>query len=117
MNFFTELKRRNVFRVGVVYVIATWLILQVVDIVFPGLGLPGWTITFVIALLAIGVPVAVILAWAFEITPEGIKKEKDVDHHLQNEPRGNDINHRHAEHVAAFEFCEDVAHGLRPLLC
>ena len=78
-GIFEELKRRNVFRVAVVYVIATWLILQVVEIVFPGLGLPGWTVTFVIALLAIGFPVAVILAWAFEITPEGIKKEKDVD--------------------------------------
>jgi len=78
-GLFEELKRRNVFRVAVVYVIAAWLILQVSDIVFPGLGLPEWTITFVIALLGIGLPVALILAWAFEVTPEGIKKEKDVD--------------------------------------
>jgi len=74
-----ELSRRNVFRVAVVYLIAGWIILQVADIVFPALGLPDWTITFVIALLGIGFPVAVIFAWAFELTPDGLMREKDVD--------------------------------------
>jgi len=74
-----ELSRRNVFRVAVVYLIAGWIILQVADIVFPALSLPEWTITFVIALLGIGFPVAVIFAWAFELTPNGLMREKDVD--------------------------------------
>ena len=79
MNFFKELKRRNVFRVGIAYTVATWLLIQVADIVFPRIGLPDSAVTLVIALLVIGFIPALILAWAFEMTPEGIKREKDVD--------------------------------------
>ncbi len=78
-SILTELRRRNVFKVAAVYVIAGWLILQVVDVLFPALKLPEWTITFVAALLIIGLPIALIFAWAFEITPEGVKREKHVD--------------------------------------
>jgi TolB-like protein len=79
VSFFNELKRRNVFRVGVAYTVATWLLIQVADTVFPRIGLPDSAVTLVIALLAIGFIPALIFAWAFEMTPEGIKREKDVD--------------------------------------
>ena len=79
MSFFKELKRRNVFRVGIAYTVATWLLIQVTDTVFPRIGLPDSAVTLVIALLVIGFIPALILAWAFEMTPDGIKLEKDVD--------------------------------------
>jgi len=79
LSFFEELKRRNVVRVGIAYGVATWLLIQVTDIVFPRIGLPDSAVTLVIALLFIGFIPALILAWAFEMTPEGIKREKDVD--------------------------------------
>ena len=79
MSLFGELKRRNVFRVGIAYLIIAWLTLQVVDIVGPILELPTVFGKGVLLLLAIGLPIAVILSWAYELTPEGVKKEKDVD--------------------------------------
>ena len=79
MSLFKELKRRNVFRVGIAYTVATWLLIQVTDTVFPRIGLPDSAVTLVIALLAVGFIPALIFAWAFEMTPEGIKREKDVD--------------------------------------
>ncbi len=74
-----EIKRRNVFRVALVYIIAGWLTMQIVDVMFPALNLPEWMVSAVAALLLIGFPFALIFAWAFELTPEGIKREKDVD--------------------------------------
>ena len=79
MSFFEELKRRNVFRVGIAYLIVAWLVLQVTDIVAPILELPDVFSKGVLLLVAIGLPLAIILAWAYEMTPEGVKKEKDVD--------------------------------------
>jgi TolB-like protein len=79
MSLFKELKRRNVFRVGIAYSVAAWLLIQVTDIVFPRIGLPDSAVMLVIALLAIGFVPALIFAWAFEMTPDGIKREKDVD--------------------------------------
>ena len=79
MSFFKELKRRNVFRVGIAYAVATWLLIQVSDTVFPRIGLPDSAVTLVIALLVIGFIPALIFAWAFEMTPDGLKREKDVD--------------------------------------
>jgi len=79
MSFFKELKRRNVFRVGIAYVVSSWLLMQVTDLVFPRIGLDDSAVTLVFALLGIGFIPALIFAWAFEMTPEGIKKEKDVD--------------------------------------
>jgi len=79
MSFFEELKRRNVFRVGIAYVITAWLLLQVIDLVLENVNAPDWVMQVFMLALAIGFPLAVIFAWAFEMTPEGIKKEKDVD--------------------------------------
>jgi TolB-like protein/Tfp pilus assembly protein PilF len=78
-KFIEEVKRRNVFKVAVVYIIAGWLTMQVVDVMFPALNIPDWFTSAIAALVLIGFPFALIFAWAFEITPEGIKREKDVD--------------------------------------
>ena len=78
-EFIQEVKRRNVFRVAIVYMIAGWLTMQVVDVMFPALKIPEWFTSAIAALLIIGFPFALIFAWAFEMTPEGIKREKDVD--------------------------------------
>jgi TolB-like protein/Flp pilus assembly protein TadD len=77
-SFFTELKRRNVFKVGIAYAIVAWILMQVVDTFFPALNLPTWTVTLVAALLLIGFPIAILLAWAFELTPEGVKPTSTV---------------------------------------
>lgn len=78
-GLFSELKRRNVFRVAIAYIIVAWLLLQVVDILVPMLTLPDWVGRLVLLLLVIGLPIALLFAWAFELTPEGVKLEKDVD--------------------------------------
>ncbi len=79
MSFFDELKRRNVFRVAFAYAIVAWLVLQVGDALAPALRLPDWVNTLLAYFLILGFPMALFFAWAFELTPEGIKKEKDVD--------------------------------------
>jgi TolB-like protein/Tfp pilus assembly protein PilF len=78
-NFLTELKRRNVYKVAIAYAVVAWLLMQVATQVFPFLQIPDWAIRLVIMLLALGFPVALVLAWAFELTPEGIKRTEDVD--------------------------------------
>ena len=93
-SFFTELRRRNVFRVAVLYGIVAWLILQVSDVAIPALRLPEWTLSMVLYLLAIGFPVALIVAWAFELTPEGLKRTREVDPDVSITPvTGQKINH------------------------
>ena len=79
MSIFRELKRRNVIKVAIAYAVVAWLLIEVTATVFPILKLPDWSVTLVTAFMLIGFPVALIFAWAFEITPEGIKREKDVD--------------------------------------
>ena len=79
MSFFNELKRRNVFRVAAAYVIIAWLILQIGEVLAPALHLPEWANSFLAFVLILGMPMALFLAWAYELTPEGLKREKDVD--------------------------------------
>lgn len=79
MNLFGELKRRNVFKVGIVYIFASWIIAQVVSILNAPLRLPDWFSTVVIVLLGLGFPIALILAWAFELTPAGLERVPDLD--------------------------------------
>jgi TolB-like protein/Tfp pilus assembly protein PilF len=79
MSFIKELRRRNVIRVAIAYAVASWLLIEVSATTFPLLNLPEWTATFVTVMLMIGFPVALILAWAYELTPEGLKKEREVD--------------------------------------
>jgi TolB-like protein len=79
VSFFTELKRRNVFRVGIAYLIGSWLLAQIAELLLDTFNAPDWTMKFIFVVLLIGFPVAIFFAWAFELTPDGIKKEKDVD--------------------------------------
>src|SRR5215475_11078449 len=78
-NFFSELKRRNVYKVAVAYIVAGWALAQGIAQVFPVFFVPNWAIQLFVVLIIIRFPVAVFLAWAFEITPEGIKRTEDVD--------------------------------------
>jgi TolB-like protein/Tfp pilus assembly protein PilF len=79
LSLFSELKRRNVFKVAVAYVVVAWLLLQISDTLVPALRLPEWFHSGVAFLLIMGFPVAIIFAWAYELTPEGLKREKEVD--------------------------------------
>jgi TolB-like protein len=78
VGFFRELKRRNVVRVGIAYVVIAWLAVEVGGVLFDTFGTPDWVLKTVIVLIAIGFPFALLFAWAFEITPEGVKKTRDV---------------------------------------
>src|SRR6476620_12631202 len=78
-DFLSELKRRNVYKVAVAYAVVGWLLVQVATQVFPFLEIPNWMIWLVILRTAFGFPVALIIAWAFELTPEGIKRTEDAD--------------------------------------
>jgi len=78
MSLFNELKRRNVFRVGSAYIVVAWLIMQVADVILNNFELPGWIFHLILFSLAIGFPVTLLLAWAYELTPDGIKKESEV---------------------------------------
>jgi TolB-like protein/cytochrome c-type biogenesis protein CcmH/NrfG len=78
-SFFSELKRRNVYKVAVAYAVVGWVIAQIATQIFPFLEIPNWVVRLVIVLIAIGFPIALVIAWAFEATPEGIKRTEDVD--------------------------------------
>lgn len=79
MVLFAELKRRNVFRVALLYIVAAWLILQVADMLFTQLSVPDWAFRFVFALLLICFPLVLVFAWIFELTPQGIKREQEIE--------------------------------------
>ena len=73
-NFFRELKDRKVIKVGIAYVVGAFVVMESADIVFPAIGLPETAITLVVGLLAVGFPLALILTWVFDLTPDGIKR-------------------------------------------
>src|SRR6202795_2367294 len=77
-HFVSELRRRNVYKVAVAYAVVSWLLIQIATQVFPFFEIPNWTVRLVVLLLILGFPVALILSWAFEITPEGIKRESEI---------------------------------------
>ena len=78
-NFFAELRRRNVYKVAVVYAVTTWLLIQAASILVPTFEAPAWVMKVVVMAVVLGFPIALILAWAFELTPEGIKQTEDVE--------------------------------------
>ena len=78
VSVWTELKRRNVVRVAIAYGIVSWLLLQLMDVLLPLLALPEWVGRFVLLILIVGFFLALILSWAYELTPEGMKKTKSV---------------------------------------
>ncbi len=79
MNFFAELKRRNVIRVGIAYIVVAWLVLQFSDVVLNNISAPDWVFQVIMLFLVIGFALVLLFAWAFELTPEGIKRESEVD--------------------------------------
>jgi adenylate cyclase len=79
MSLFSELRRRNVIRVGAAYAAIGWLLVQVADVVFPLLGAPDWVLNILVVVLLLGLPLAVVFAWVFELTPDGVKREKGID--------------------------------------
>src|SRR5216110_3433747 len=78
-RFFAELKRRNVYKVAVAYAVVAWLLIQIASQIFPFFEIPNWAVRLVVLLLVIGFPIALIIAWAFEVTPEGIKRTEAAD--------------------------------------
>src|SRR6266700_4094984 len=78
-NLFTELKRRNVYKVEIAYAVVAWLLMQVATQVFPFLEIPNWALRLVIMLIVIGFPIALVIAWAFELTPDGLKRTEFAD--------------------------------------
>src|SRR6266853_1965787 len=77
-NFFAELKRRNVFKVAVAYAVVAWLLIQAGSILFPTFEAPGWVMKVFVTVIAAGFPIALIIAWAFEMTSEGMKRTENV---------------------------------------
>ncbi len=91
MSLFKELKRRKVFRVGIGYVLIAWLTAQVLQLIFESFGTPEWAIKTALVLLAAGWPIALFFAWVYEMTPEGLKREKDL---IRSKPIDKDTLHR-----------------------
>ena len=79
LQLFRELQRRNVFRVAIGYIISSWLLIQVADLVLENIGAPGWVMQTIMLVLALGFPVVVFFSWAYEVTPEGLKRESEID--------------------------------------
>ena len=79
MSFFQELKRRNVVRMGIAYLVVAWVLLQAVDFALEVIDAPGWILQVFVLAAAVGLPVALIFSWIFEMTPEGIKRESEID--------------------------------------
>ena len=78
-NFFAELKRRNVYKVAIAYGVVAWLLMQVASQIFPFFEIPNWAVRLVVLLLILGFPIALVLAWAFDLTPEGLKRTEWAD--------------------------------------
>src|SRR4030081_2812212 len=77
-NFFAELKRRNVYKVAVAYAVVAWLLIQAASILLPTFEAPAWVMKAFVVIIVLGFPVAVVIAWAFEMTPEGIKRTENI---------------------------------------
>lgn len=88
MSFFKELKRRNVFKVAITYIVLAWLVMQVADVILNNMDVPGWVFQVILLLLGIGFPMAIFFAWAFELTPDGLRREQEVD---RSEPGTDEV--------------------------
>src|SRR5947207_14774589 len=78
-KFFAELKRRKVYHVAAAYAVASWLLIQIATQVFPFFEIPNWTVRLVVIVLVLGFPIALILSWIFDLTPQGIRRTDDSD--------------------------------------
>jgi TolB-like protein/Flp pilus assembly protein TadD len=88
-DFFVELKRRNVYKVAVAYAVVGWLLVQIATQVFPFFEIPNWAVRLVVLVIVIGFPIALVIAWAFELTPEGLKRTEDVDLAVQTSAKSH----------------------------
>ena len=77
-NFFAELKRRNVYKIAVAYAVVGWLVIQIASTILPTFHAPEWVVQTLIVIVALGLPIALITAWAFEMTPEGMKRTEEI---------------------------------------
>src|SRR5437879_11332534 len=98
-NFFAELKRRNVYKVAVAYAVVGWLVVQISSTVLPTFHAAEWVVQTLVVLVALGFPIAVVIAWAFGLTPEGLKRIEDVDR--AREKRGTSHGWRFVAAVSA----------------
>src|SRR5438874_5248530 len=87
-SFFAELKRRNVYKVAVGYAVIGWLLIQVATQVFPFFEIPNWAVRLVVLLIVVGYPIALVIAWAVELTPEGLKRTEEADRAYPGRSRG-----------------------------
>ena len=87
-SFFSELKRRNVYKVAITYAVVAWLLVQVASILFPTFEVPAWVMKVFVTAIAAGFPIALVMAWAFELTPQGIKRTEAADAAQEHSPRG-----------------------------
>ena len=78
MSLISEFRRRNVFRVTIAYLALAWLLIEVADTLFPAFGIPGWAFRFVVIVLILGIAPTLFFSWAYEITSEGVKRERDI---------------------------------------
>ena len=110
-NFFSELKRRNVYKAAVAYAVVAWLLIQIATQTFPFLQIPDWALRLVIMLLVLGFPIALILAWAFEMTPEGLQRtcESDVTPALSTRAQAATAHPARSPHAIALLPLENVA--------
>ena len=92
MSILEELKRRNVTRVAALYLVASWLVLQVADILFNAFDLPSWSMRLLVAILILGFPMVLIFSWIFELTSDGIKREADIPRIAETHPTGRKTN-------------------------
>jgi len=126
-SFWQRLKERKVIRVGIVYVVVGWVMMQVGEATFEALSLPPWALTLLIVLVLLGFPIALVLAWAFEITPEGIRKDSDTASSAKNDsPPALDRSapsiavlpfHDMSERGDQTYFCEGIAEEILNALC
>ncbi len=126
-SFWKQLKKRKVVRVGIVYVVVSWVVMQVGEVTFEALTLPPWTLTLLIVIILLGFPIAMVLAWAYQITPEGIRKDSAADAELPEDKRGDlDLASPSiavlpfddmSEHGDQAYFCEGIAEEILNALC
>ena len=87
-SFFSELKRRNVYKVAITYAVIAWLLVQVGSILFPTFEVPAWVMKVFVTAIAAGFPIALVMAWAFELTPQGIKRKEAANAAQEHSARG-----------------------------
>src|SRR3972149_2651486 len=94
VRFYHELKRRKVIRVAIVYAVVAWVIVEIASVMFPGLLLPEWSVRLVIGLAILGFPIAMVLAWAIELTPDGMKKDSGTASEPQQLPAQTEVEEK-----------------------